>query len=706
MLNLSRRVVTQTTLVPLLLLAACESPSTTSRLTAPLTDDVARSVSASGSAVTMTVGDTTTLVQFSPFAQQRLAWGDVLTWVSKSPAVLSVTQSGLATAKVAGSSLVIVNFKAKVDTLAVTVTAAQVATISASAPSTTIVEGQTSQLTVVAEDASGQVIPAPPLVFSSSSTGTLTVNATGMVTAVVAGSATVTVQSGGVSASVNFVVSAAPNAPAPPPPSGTPIAVPQAPQSLSFTYPQVTGRSWILSPTDNLQNALNSAQRGDEIVLSAGATYTGNFVLPNKSGTAANGWVLIRSNRTLPAVGTRVTPAHASLMPRIVTPNVQPAIATSGAASGWWISGIEITIVPVLSYINYGLVALGDGSNKQNTLSKVPSDLVIERSYVHGQPTTKTSRCIALNSARTAIMDSYVHECHLKGFDSQAILGWNGPGPFKIHNNTLAGAGENILFGGADPSIPNLIPSDIEITRNYIVTPVAWKGVWTKKNLFELKSAKRVLLQGNVFDGSWVDGQTGFAVVLKVSNQSGGCTWCETTDVTFRQNIFRNIGAGFSIQGLQGGSAHPVGGLLSRVAIEDNLVENVNVGQFAGEARIISVMNNVQSLAIRRNTLTTTGKLMQFLNLASNPAGTDFVFERNVATYGNYGFFSSWYGIGESSMKGFKGVKSFANIVMIGATKAGYPNGTFVPSLSAATSTGMGVNPTLISTATAGVVIP
>ncbi|MBK6486598.1 MAG: hypothetical protein IPF98_06980 [Gemmatimonadetes bacterium] len=57
-------------------------------------------------------------------------------------------------------------------------------------------------------------------------------------------------------------------------------------------------------------------------------------------------------------------------------------------------------------------------------------------------------------------------------------------------------------------------------------------------------------------------------------------------------------------------------------------------------------------------------------------------------------------------MKGFKGVKSFANIVMIGATKAGYPNGTFVPSLSAATSTGMGANPTLISTATAGVVIP
>ena len=183
----------------------------------------------------------------------------------------------------------------------------------------------------------------------------------------------------------------------------------------------------------------------------------------------------------------------------------------------------------------------------------MPSDLVIERSYVHGQSQSQVSRCIALNSARrSAVMDSYLHECHLNGFDSQAIMGWNGPGPFKISNNTLVGAGENIMFGGADPHISNLTPSDIEITRNYIYTPAAWKGVWTKKNLFELKNAKRVLIQGNVLDGSWLDGQTGFAVVLKVSNQSGSCTWCQTSDLTFRNNIFRNIGAGFSIRGSRG----------------------------------------------------------------------------------------------------------------------------------------------------------
>ena len=61
------------------------------------------------------------------------------------------------------------------------------------------------------------------------------------------------------------------------------------------------------------------------------------------------------------------------------------------------------------------------------------------------------------------------------------------------------------MFGGSDPWIKNLIPSDIEIRRNYIYTPASWKNVWTKKNLLETKNVQRLLIEGNVFDGSWVD---------------------------------------------------------------------------------------------------------------------------------------------------------------------------------------------------------
>src|SRR5690606_23447694 len=93
------------------------------------------------------------------------------------------------------------------------------------------------------------------------------------------------------------------------------------------------------------------------------------------------------------------------------------------------------------------------------------------------------------------------------GNDSQAIAGWNGPGPFKIVNNYLEGAGENIMFGGATPRIEGLVPADIVIRGNHFHKPLRWRigdpsyeGIpWSVKNLFELKNARRVVIDGNIF---------------------------------------------------------------------------------------------------------------------------------------------------------------------------------------------------------------
>ena len=76
-----------------------------------------------------------------------------------------------------------------------------------------------------------------------------------------------------------------------------------------------------------------------------------------------------------------------------------------------------------------------------------------------------------MNSASTAIVDSYISDIHEVGADSQAICCWNGPGPFKIVNNYLEAAGENVMFGGADPSIAELVPSDIEFRHNHCFKP-------------------------------------------------------------------------------------------------------------------------------------------------------------------------------------------------------------------------------------------
>jgi hypothetical protein len=428
-------------------------------------------------------------------------------------------------------------------------------------------------------------------------------------------------------------------------------------------------------------------------VLTAGATYTGNFVLPAKSGTAANGWIVLRSDKSgqLPAIGTRVTPSQAGLMAKIQTANTAPAIRTAASASGWRLVGLEVTISGSVTAQNYGLLWFGEASSPQTSLSSVPSDLVLERSYVHGQPTTELSRCVALHSARSQVSDSYLDECHGSGYDSQAIWGANGPGPYRIVNNTLKGAGENIMFGGSIPGITGMVPSDIEIRQNYLYTPLSWKGVWQKKNLLELKNSQRVLIEGNVLDGSWTDGQTGWAVIVR----DDGCSWCASKDVTIQRNLIRNAGAGINIAG-------PLRKATARILVRENVLDSLGMPPFNGERRVLQVLRGVASVTVERN-LATGGRIAASMWLEG---GEPCVFRENVWTRGQYGVTASGQrpGAGALAAGCGRGYVWTGN-TMIGVTHGAYPPGTnWVRSEGGASLAGLIRR--VVQRETAGVVVP
>src|SRR5262249_41996701 len=44
---------------------------------------------------------------------------------------------------------------------------------------------------------------------------------------------------------------------------------------------------------------------------------------------------------------------------------------------------------------------------------------------------------------------------------------------------------------------------------------------WSVKNIFELKSAQDVLVEGNVFEGMWMADQPGYPIVFTPRNQGG-----------------------------------------------------------------------------------------------------------------------------------------------------------------------------------------
>src|SRR5262249_52739363 len=78
------------------------------------------------------------------------------------------------------------------------------------------------------------------------------------------------------SISVTATSASAPASGVTPPPSSPP----------SSTPPSSTGGVVTVNAGGDLQAAINNAQPGDTIVLQAGATFTGNFILPAKSGSA------------------------------------------------------------------------------------------------------------------------------------------------------------------------------------------------------------------------------------------------------------------------------------------------------------------------------------------------------------------------------------------------------------------------------------
>jgi len=388
------------------------------------------------------------------------------------------------------------------------------------------------------------------------------------------------------------------------------------------------------SPFD-LQAALAAAHPGDVLELPAGATFIGNFVLPSKPGSE---WITIRSSahERLPPSGSRVSPSDATLMPKIVSPNAAPALTTASKAARYRIIGIEVTTT---SPVNSNLVRLE--APRQTSLDRIPTDILIDRCYIHGTPAGSVRRGIVLNGARLAVVGSYLSDFHDRGADSQAITGWNGPGPFQIVNNYLEAAGENVMFGGADPAIDHLVPADIEIRGNHFDKPLSWRvgdpayaGIpWTVKNLFELKNARRVVVRGNIFEHNWIQAdQHGFAVVFTPRNQQGRAPWSEVADVTFTDNVVRHSVAGIQLLGWD--YLRP-SQQTRRIVIRNNLFTDIGGPQGDGNyfsGTLVWMMDGAADVVIDHNTALQSGSpIVASVIVPERKTQSGFVFTNNIA---------------------------------------------------------------------------
>ena len=532
---------------------------------------------------------------------------------------------------------------------------------------------------------------------------------------------------------------------------------------------------------EDLQAALNAAQSGDILLLDAGATFTGNFVLPVKAGSQTI--TVTTDHSSLPGPGVRISPSASPLLARIQSSNTMPALRTAAGAHHWRLVLLEFPA----NIGGYGeIIQLGDGSSAQNALAQVPYEIELDRVYIHGHPVMGQKRGIALNARAVTIRNSWISNIKGAGMDTQAIGGWNGPGPFVIENNYLEAAGEIVMFGGADPAISNLVSEGIVIRGNHLSRPLAWRSpilpapgslsavtsaggslpagthtyqvvartavsagvtarsaasaefpvqaaagaqinvswtpvqnatqyvvykrspngaqqnwvvtaaaftdtgaagtaggppasggdVWTVKNLLELKNARNVLIEQNLFENHWAGAQAGYAIVLTPRNQDGGCPWCVVEDVTFQQNVVRHVAAGINILGYD--DLHP-SQQTKRIRIAQNLFQNVSQS-LGGSGWFVLLGNGPREITVDHNTIDADGSAVSYVYGGASGGiipVPGFRFTNNAARHNDYGIAGAEVSFGNQIIAAFFGDGEVRGNWLQGGSATSYPAGNY-----------------------------
>jgi len=146
---------------------------------------------------------------------------------------------------------------------------------------------------------------------------------------------------------------------------------------------------------------------------------------------------------------------------------------------------------------------------------------------VHGAPSVGLRRGVALNCASGAVIDSFISEA-LKsvGYAGHAVE-WSRP--VQDRQQLCEGSGRKRHGRRGGSADRELVPSDIEVRHNHFFKPApledrhpSYAGTpWQGKNLFELKNARRVLIDGNVFEHNWPQAQNGFAICSRCEIRMG-----------------------------------------------------------------------------------------------------------------------------------------------------------------------------------------
>ena len=203
----------------------------------------------------------------------------------------------------------------------------------------------------------------------------------------------------------------------------------------------------------NLQAAIDGAQPGDRLLLAPGATFTGNFRLPNKGAATTD--ITIRSAAADTLAAARRGPHQGPPMPptcpssaRRTRPRRSPPTPAriTGACSTW---SSAPTVAASGTSSRSAPAGGADHAHAGAAPSRARPPLYPWRP--RAWPEARHSPCTA---APPRSPDSYIADIKGVGMDTQAINGYNGPGPLHHRQQLPRGGGRELHARRRQPENP------------------------------------------------------------------------------------------------------------------------------------------------------------------------------------------------------------------------------------------------------------
>jgi hypothetical protein len=258
--------------------------------------------------------------------------------------------------------------------------------------------------------------------------------------------------------------------------------------------------------------------------------------------------------------------------------------------------GLEITQIPTptTAHVTNAQVLVYIPGN-QNI-----SNITIDRCYLHGQPyPSQTWVAIEGNANSLAVVDSYIDQISVWTPDHNAvgetaafaILIDAAQGPGRFENNYISAYGIDVFFtDNSGASIAD--PTDYVIRHNYFYrdpsymfgspTNLGENHHYFQRQRFELKRGRRMVVEGNIFNGSWAETQGGQLFLLGPRQGAGAePNNFPTTisDILVRDNLFENGAQGIQVFGhntpvIINGDSAPW--MMQRIQFSDNVLYNID----------------------------------------------------------------------------------------------------------------------------------